>query len=255
MEVETQELEYFVEPAAEIFEQQSVGMASGISILVEDVRRQRSELAQLDSAVRAAKQAIERRTLDERLSRNELLTQLRMLRRDKEDKQIENRALSDRARTAEARVAELEARNFELRSQVERLQTKEADLRATFSKQQLSLEKEAKKKASTDLDAPLLAALEARAAETADRLRIESQRSAKLEKQLTELANEKGVIEKERNLLQAAVGSDRPRQSKSKSDPLVEELRKELRLLEEMEDCYEGYLSMTDEVIEVIQTS
>lgn len=279
MESETHEMEMAAEPvtrpAGDPASAYAAALNSNIAGLIDDVKRQRAEIVRLNASVKGAKSNIDQRSFDELKSKQDLLMQIRLLRREKEDLAGEVKNLNEKLAMAdkqmgerEKMIADLRNQNSDFLRQLQEKLTEVGDLKFAVSKLQMVADESAKSRTKTDGGSEALKAAEEKLANYMEKFRAENAKVTKLEKQVGELNAMKAALMSEKETLQrdkqrlesVSSATEKMKASRTtdslKTDPrFQQELKRDLEILEHIKDGYEEYMASTENILDLIKNT
>lgn len=263
-------------PAGQLESFAALPSASNIAALIEDVKRQRNEILKINSDLKSAKSNVDKRSLEELKMKQELMTQIRNLKRERDDAVKEDRNSAEKLRLAERRIAEMErtiedlrAQNSDFLKQLQEKFTEVSDLKFAISKMQFSIDapsrltakeedsqkKVEKQREEAHKDSPVafpkllptsdsMTVLQEKANAYLEKFRQENERAIKLEKQVLELSAarelllaEKTALKKENQRLEASS----ERKPKNLSEAETSSSKSDPKSLEEMRRDLEAF--------------
>ena len=268
-------------PAGQLESSAALPSASNIAALIEDVKRQRSEILKINSDLKSAKSNVDKRSLEELKMKQELMTQIRNLKRERDDAVKEDRNSAEKLRLAERKIAEMErtiedlrAQNSDFLKQLQEKFTEVSDLKFTISKMQFSVDtpskllakeedsqrKLEKQREGAHKDSPVafpkllptsdsMTVLQEKANAYLEKFRQENERAIKLEKQVLELSAtrelllaEKTALKRENQRLEASS----ERKPKNFSETETSSSKSDPKTLEEMRKDLEAFEIMAE---------
>ena len=238
-----------------------------ISHIIEDVKKQRLDIIKLNNELKNSRNFLDRRNLEELKSRQELSVLVNTLRKEKEQLMTEARGYRDSRDRLEGKlsekdglISELRAKNADCLKQLADRQKEADDLKYSYTRIKAKFEDEQTNSRQSFENKEALASAEGKAQQYFEKFKTETQKTTKLQKELTSLQESYNALTEEKDKVALKLNQYIESNSKLKKEVNVlkidssagnrniEELQEDLRLFTELHD------QMDDLILEVQKT-
>jgi chromosome segregation ATPase len=239
-----------------------------ISHIIEDVKRQRMDIIKLNNELKNSRGLLDRRNFEDMKSRQELTITINSMRKEREQMMSEIKHYKESSERLEGKLAERESVITDLRNknsdfvrQLNDRQKETDELRYSYMKIKSKLEESQSVSKNSFEQKESLASAETKAQQYFDKFKLETQKTAKLQKDFTNLQESYNALaeELEKSNLKLKQYIDSNSELKRETITLkndrssnrnLEELRRDLELFT---DLYNDMEQMTVEIHNTIE--